>query len=179
VVSLNLRLNSQSIEAPEGVSFSRGFPFGVTKTTTAYYITYVPSADLCQYSRNLGKAQRIELFHANDFLRPWRTFCVNYGARTSTDPPRQMAKRRLKNYKLKHGRLLTCYSGLLYLLAIYSSKETVDSLDVVAMTRLTPPQRPESHSEMLEEATPENRAALRDFLKPEATKWAVRSWCSG
>lgn len=85
-------------------------------------------------SRNLGKAQRIELFHANDILRPWRTFCVNYEARTSTDPPRQMAKRRLKNYKLKHSRLLTCYSGLLYLLAMYSSKETVDSLPPTCAT---------------------------------------------
>lgn len=87
------------------------------------------------------KNEFVPAFLANDILRLWRTFCVNYEARTSTDPPRQRAKRRLKNYKLKHSRLLTCYSGLLYLLVVYSSKETVDPLDVVAMTQLTPTQR--------------------------------------
>ena len=58
-------------------------------------------------------------FLANDVLRMWRTFCVNYEARTRSQPEREMAKRRLKNYKLKHSRLLTCYSALLYLLAVF------------------------------------------------------------
>ena len=57
-------------------------------------------------------------FLANDILRMWRTFCVNYEARTQSAPPEKKAKRRLKNYKLKHSRLLTCYSALLYLLAL-------------------------------------------------------------
>jgi predicted nucleotidyltransferase len=87
------------------------------------------------------KNEFVPAFLANDILRLWRTFCVNYEARTSTDPPRQKAKRKLKNYKLKHSRLLTCYSGLLYLLAVYSAKETVDPFDAVAMTQMTPTQR--------------------------------------
>jgi hypothetical protein len=88
-----------------------------------------------------NKTEFIPAFLANDILRLWRTFCVNYEARTSTEPERQRAKRRLKNYKLKHSRLLTCYSGLLYLLAIYSEKQTVSPTDAVAMTQLTPTQR--------------------------------------
>lgn len=80
-------------------------------------------------------------FLANDILRLWRTFCVNYEARTSTEPPRQKAKRKLKNYKLKHSRLLTCYSSLLYLLAVFSSKKTVSPEDAIEMTRLTPTRR--------------------------------------
>jgi hypothetical protein len=56
------------------------------------------------------KNEFVPAFLANDILRLWRTFCVNYEARTSTDPPHQRAKRRLKNYKLKHSRLLTSYS---------------------------------------------------------------------
>lgn len=80
-------------------------------------------------------------FLANDVLRLWRTFCVNYEARTATDPPEKNAKRKLKNYKLKHSRLLTCYSSLLYLLAEYSAKNTVTPEDAIAMTRLTPTQR--------------------------------------
>lgn len=78
---------------------------------------------------------------ANDILRLWRTFCVNYEARTSSDPPPKKAKRKLKNYKLKHSRLLTCYSALLYLLAVYSRNKTVHPEDAVAMIQMTPTQR--------------------------------------
>jgi predicted nucleotidyltransferase len=80
-------------------------------------------------------------FLANDILRLWRTFCINYEARTSTDPPRKKAKRKLKNYKLKHSRLLTCYSGLLYLLFIYENQKTVSPIDAVAMVKLSPTER--------------------------------------
>jgi hypothetical protein len=55
----------------------------------------------------------VPAFLANDILRIWRTFCVNYEARTETEPAEKKAKRKLKNYKLEHSRLLTCYSALL------------------------------------------------------------------
>ena len=61
-----------------------------------------------------NKNEFIPAFLANDILRFWRTFCVNYEARTRTMPEEKKAKRRLKHYKLKHSRLLTCYSALLY-----------------------------------------------------------------
>ena len=80
-------------------------------------------------------------FLANDILRMWRTFCVNYEARTQSIPPVKKAKRKLKNYKLKHSRLLTCYSALLYLLAVFVEKETVRPEDVKAMVSYTPTQR--------------------------------------
>jgi len=83
----------------------------------------------------------IPAFLANDILRPWRTFCVNYEAGTSAEPPTKKAKRKLKNYKLKHSRLVTCYSGLLYLLASYAAKGTVHQGDALAMTRLSPTAR--------------------------------------
>jgi nucleotidyltransferase-like protein len=80
-------------------------------------------------------------FLANDILRLWRTFCVNYEARTTTEPEEKRAKRKVKNYKLKHSRLLTCYSALLYLLAVYQSKGSVHPQDVVEMTQLSPTSR--------------------------------------
>lgn len=80
-------------------------------------------------------------FLANDILRLWRTFCVNYEARTSKDPLEKKAKRRLKNYKLKHSRLLTCYSALAYLLATFTEGATVSPDDALAMTELSPSQR--------------------------------------
>jgi hypothetical protein len=83
----------------------------------------------------------IPAFLANDILRLWRTFCVNYEARTTRDPAEKKAKGKLKNYKLKHSRLLTCYSAILYLLAAFRSKQTVTPADALSMIRLTPTKR--------------------------------------
>jgi predicted nucleotidyltransferase len=80
-------------------------------------------------------------FLANDILRLWRTFCVNYEARTLKEPDREKAKRKIKNYKLGHSRLLTCFSAILYLLAVFVEKKTVDTTDAAQMISLTPTQR--------------------------------------
>ena len=87
------------------------------------------------------KEDFIPAFLANDILRLWRTLCVNYEARTERVPEDEKAKGKLKNYKLKHSRLLTCYSALLYLLAIYGSQKTVQPADAVTMIGLTPTAR--------------------------------------
>lgn len=83
----------------------------------------------------------IPAFLANDILRLWRTFCVNYEARTERQPDEKKAKGKLKNYKLKHSRLLTCYSAILFLLGIYGRQRTVSPSDAREMTSLTPTQR--------------------------------------
>jgi predicted nucleotidyltransferase len=87
------------------------------------------------------KLDFIPAFLANDILRIWRTFCVNYEARTERMPEEEKAKGKLKNYKLKHSRLLTCYSAILYLLALYGIQNTVSPSDAVKMVRLTPTER--------------------------------------
>jgi hypothetical protein len=87
------------------------------------------------------KSDFMPAFLANDILRLWRTFCVNYEARTARVPDEAKAKGKLKNYKLKHSRLLTCYSALLYLLALYSIQKTVSPADAMAMISLTPTRR--------------------------------------
>jgi predicted nucleotidyltransferase len=83
----------------------------------------------------------IPAFLANDILRLWRTFCVNYEARTRRQPDREKAKRKLKNYKLKHSRLLTCYSTLAYLLSAHVRSGTVTPANVAAMVARTPTER--------------------------------------
>jgi predicted nucleotidyltransferase len=87
------------------------------------------------------KNEFVPAFLANDILRLWRTFCVNYEARTLTEPPEKKAKRKLKNFKLKHSRLLTCYSALLYLLAIFGSNKSVRPEDAINMSQLSPTAR--------------------------------------
>lgn len=91
------------------------------------------------YEQN--KSNFVPAFLANDILRMWRTFCVNYEARTQSVPPERKAKRSLKNYKLKHSRLLTCYSALLYLLAVFSKNATVSPTDAATMISISPTQR--------------------------------------
>jgi predicted nucleotidyltransferase len=80
-------------------------------------------------------------FLGNDVLRLWRTFCVNYEARTERIPKEEKAKGKIKNYKLKYSRLLTCYSALLYLLALHGDQNTVHPQDALKMIGLTPTER--------------------------------------
>lgn len=87
------------------------------------------------------KTNFVPAFLANDILRLWRTFCVNYEARTERAPAVKKAEGKLKNYKLKHSRLLTCYSALLYLLAVYGRKQTVSPTDALEMVYMTPTER--------------------------------------
>jgi predicted nucleotidyltransferase len=87
------------------------------------------------------KSDFIPAFLANDILRLWRTFCVNYEARTARKPDFEKAKGKIKNYKLKHSRMLTCYSALLYVLAIYGDQKTVHPSDALSMTQHSPTER--------------------------------------
>lgn len=74
----------------------------------------------------------------NDILRLWRTFCVNYEARSVAGDSRARAKRKVKRYKLKHSRLLTCYSAIAYLLAVFASDGTVSEESAMAMVAMPP-----------------------------------------
>jgi len=78
---------------------------------------------------------------ANDILRFWRTLCLNYEASTSEKTLPDRAKRKVKNYKLKHSRMLTCYSALLFLLYVHAKNGTVDIPDAQTMVYLTPTER--------------------------------------
>ncbi|MEM5474003.1 nucleotidyltransferase domain-containing protein [Hoeflea sp. AS60] len=80
-------------------------------------------------------------FLANDILRLWRTFCVNYEAKTVRDPHDKKIEGKIKNYKLKHSRMLTCYSALLYLLGVFELDRTVSPERAKIMTQLTPTDR--------------------------------------
>lgn len=83
----------------------------------------------------------IPAYFTNDIIRLWRTFCVNYEARTRRLVGDLRIKKKVKNYKLKHSRILTCYSAILYLLSIYESKGTVTQADAMDMCFMTPIDR--------------------------------------
>ncbi len=96
---------------------------------------------------------------ANDILRYWRTLCHNYEAATSGTPkpqqlPSDRAKRKIKNYKLKHSRMLTCYSAVLFLLFNYVRHGTVSPADAQKMVYMTPTERVEFVARELEGSDP-------------------------
>lgn len=104
---------------------------------------------------------------ANDILRYWRTLCLNYEANTSEQSPRELtpqerAKRKIKNYKLKHSRMLTCYSAVLYLLFIYGKNGTVTPPNAQTMVSLTPIERVEFVANELSGSEPAD--CIYDFL---------------
>ncbi|MDT7042683.1 nucleotidyltransferase domain-containing protein [Candidatus Nitronereus thalassa] len=87
------------------------------------------------------ESEFVPAFLVNDIIRLWRTFCVNYEARTQTSSDEKRAKRKLKNYKLKHSRLITCYSAIFYLMATMGKKDTVTQYDAKKMVYLSPIER--------------------------------------
>jgi hypothetical protein len=84
-----------------------------------------------------NKKNFVPSFLINDILRLWRTFCVNYefSRNKGSDDI------KIKNLKLKFSRMLTCYSGIMYLLSIHVAAGTVSPQDVRAMVALTPTGR--------------------------------------
>lgn len=87
------------------------------------------------------KDEFIPAYLTNDILRLWRTFCVNYEAKTERKPSQEKVKGKIKNFKLKHSRMLTCFSALIYLLAVYKQRNTVLVEDAEDMIRITPLER--------------------------------------
>jgi predicted nucleotidyltransferase len=79
-------------------------------------------------------------FLFNDIIRMWRTFCVNYEFHRKDGDSRD----KIKNLKLKFSRMLTCYSGVIYLMAVYARKGYVEPADVKAMVNTSPTARLEA-----------------------------------
>lgn len=129
----------------------------VTNTFTARLLLLIESSRLIgksayeQLTRSVidaywkdyqGKeSEFIPAFLVNDILRMWRTFCVNYEAGKPPESEEDKAKRKLKNYKLKHSRMLSCYSALMFLLFTYKKGGTVSPNTALDMVSLTPTRR--------------------------------------
>lgn len=89
-----------------------------------------------------NEADFVPYFLVNDILRMWRTFCVNYEYYRADS-----SDWRVKNLKLKYSRMLTCFSAIIYLLAVYRINETVTPTDVDRMIGFTPIERLEQFTD--------------------------------
>jgi hypothetical protein len=84
-----------------------------------------------------NREEFVPAFLFNDILRMWRTFCVNYEYYRKKGSP----KSKVKLFKLKYIRMLTCYSAIAYLLSVFARVGTVSPDDVRAMVQITPTER--------------------------------------
>ncbi|WP_157115226.1 hypothetical protein [Paracoccus contaminans] len=83
----------------------------------------------------------VPAFFANDALRLWRTFCVNYEARANSKPEAEKGHRRTKNIKLRFSRIMTIFSALLVFLNVERLNGTVTHVDALRVFGLTPIDR--------------------------------------
>lgn len=98
----------------------------------------------------------------NDIVRYWRILLLNYESK-NTERLRELpqdrvkADLRLRSYKLRFSRCMTCYSFLLALLAAAKRHGHVGASDVSALVRATPTERL-AH---IAEASPDDPEVIR------------------
>ena len=90
-------------------------------------------------------------FLLNDIGRFWKTLLLNYehkrGQDTGAiDQEEMKIKQRVRNFKLKHSRLTTCFASIV---ALGSYRAPVTEENVFQLTKLTPRERLESVKEHL------------------------------
>lgn len=102
-------------------------------------IKSITQAYWADYERH--EHEYIPAFLTNDILRLWRTFCVNYEARTKGLSAERRMEKKIKNLKLKYSRMLTCYSAIIYLLDEFTKHKTVSMEAGILMAAKTPIER--------------------------------------
>lgn len=78
------------------------------------------------------------IFLINDIIRFWKTLCLNYENRRNSPTEAKATKQKVKNFKLKFSRMLTCF-GTIASLSAY--KDSISETEVVRLCALTPLER--------------------------------------
>lgn len=76
-------------------------------------------------------------FLVNDILRFWKTLCLNYEHKRNQESEAGKIKQKIRNFKLGHSRLLTCFATV----ALLSSYNTIDKPTLMAIFQMTPTER--------------------------------------
>ncbi len=90
-------------------------------------------------------------FLINDILRFWKTLCLNYENRRNQVEQRNKIKQKIKNFKLKFSRMLTCFGSIS---AIAAYKEGISAHEVAKLCMLTPMERMIAVSDRVAAAKP-------------------------
>ncbi len=76
-------------------------------------------------------------FLVNDIIRFWKTLCLNYEHRRNQKEETRKIKQKIKNFKLKFSRLMTCFATV----ALLSSYNTIQRDELIRISRLRPLDR--------------------------------------
>ncbi|KAA0570022.1 nucleotidyltransferase domain-containing protein [Azospirillum sp. Sh1] len=78
------------------------------------------------------------IFLVNDIQRFWKTLCLNYEHKRNQPEADQekRIKQKIKNFKLKHSRLLTCFASIAYLSSFPKPMRPEDVIDMISLTPL-------------------------------------------
>ncbi len=116
-------------------------------------------------------------FLVNDIVRFWKTLCLNYECARTGLEPKDKAKHRVKNLKLKFSRLMTCFSMLS---CLCDSNEGDNPDKLKNLVKMTPHERiqhittkhqlPDIFGSLVEEynwfltITDDEKMKVRDFV---------------
>ena len=73
----------------------------------------------------------------NDILRFWKTLCLNYEHRRNQSVEAKKIKQKIRNFKLGHSRLLTCFATV----ALLSSYNKIDRNELIRICRVSPVEK--------------------------------------
>lgn len=114
------------------------------------------------YDDNAGAF--LPAYLTNDIIRYWKVLCLNYEAKARRSD--DSAKRKLDNYKLKHSRLLMCYSAIIYFCHALRDSKSISTDVARQMTRLTPIGRLNA---VAEQCSPRAQEAIDELLRMYVT----------
>lgn len=77
-------------------------------------------------------------FLVNDIMRFWKTLCLNYEHGRNQIEDRDKIKQKIKNFKLKYSRLLTCFATMA---CLSTYRDTISPDNVFDICKKTPIQR--------------------------------------
>ncbi|MEO8217673.1 MAG: nucleotidyltransferase domain-containing protein, partial [Acidobacteriota bacterium] len=100
-------------------------------------ITQIIGSYWRDYERN--EKAFLPVFLTNDIVRFWKVLCLNYEA--NSPPEKDLLKRRVQNYKLRHSRLLTCFSAILQFLWRLRDGPAISPEEAVQVVQMQPIER--------------------------------------
>lgn len=99
-------------------------------------------------------------FLVNDIVRFWKTLCLNYEHGRNQVEHREKIKQKIRNFKLKYSRMLTCFASI----ALFSAHQNKITPEIVVdVCGMTPAQRFRSLAEFDANLKPKIARSLESY----------------
>lgn len=107
------------------------------------------------------------IFLTNDILRYWKVLCLSYESHGAPANDGEVAARRLRNYKLKHSRMVLCYSAIVYFCWLLRSQSSITPDDAFTMASMRPLERLERIGRQTDSAA--TKTSVQELLRLYST----------